>query len=148
MSLFDQVVNDGSFDEPPLGPPEGFAGTLLCASACDGHIAEEEMRTLTHILQRMDLFAEFAPHQFEGMVDRLLGILKRNGPEGLLGMCAPLIPSDLLQTAFVNAVDIVLSDGVVEPEEKTFIDALAQRLSMDEEEALTIIRVMVLKYRG
>ena len=42
MSLFDDVLGDDNmFEEAPFGPQEGYAGVLLCASACDGHIADE-----------------------------------------------------------------------------------------------------------
>ncbi len=148
MSLFDEVLDDGSFDEQPFGPQEGFAGVLLGASACDGHIADEEVQSLMTILHRMKLYSRISPNQFGSIMDRLMGLLKRGGPEKLLAASVPAVPPELRETAFANAVDIVLADGVVDPEEKTFIDNLAAQLEMDEKRSLAIIKVMVFKNKG
>ena len=47
MSLFDDI-DDAGFESSsrPFGPHEGYAGVLLCASACDGHIGDEEAQSL------------------------------------------------------------------------------------------------------
>jgi len=148
MSLFDDVLEDGSFDEQPFGPQEGFAGVMLGASACDGHIADEEVQSLTTILHRMKLYSRVAPNQFGSMMDRLLGTLKRGGPEKLMQQSIPAVPPELRETAFANAVDIVLADGIVEPDEKEFIDKLSGQLEMEEKRAKAIIKVMVYKNQG
>lgn len=148
MSLFDDVLEDGSFDEKPFGPQEGFAGVMLGASACDGHIADEEVQSLMTILHRMKLYSRVAPNQFGSMMDRLLGTLKRGGPEKLMEQSIPAVPPELRETAFANAVDIVLADGIVEPDEKEFIDKLSSQLEMEEKRAKAIIKVMVYKNQG
>ncbi len=96
----------------------------------------------------MKLYQRITPNQFGSMMDRLLGVLKRGGPEKLLSVAVPAVPPELRETAFANAVDIVLADGVVDPEEKTFIDSLSGQLEMDEKRAMAIIKVMVFKNKG
>jgi hypothetical protein len=148
MSLFDDVLGDSSFAPQSLGPQEGFAATLLAASACDGHIADEEVQSLVTILGRMKMYQNAPPHKFSSMMDRILGMLKRGGPEKLLEMAAPAIPPELRETAFANACDIVLADGVVEADEKEFIDNLLHKLEIDRGRATAIIQVMVYKNQG
>ena len=148
MSLFDDVIDDGSFEEQPFGPQEGFAGVMLGASACDGHIADEEVQSLMTILHRMKLYSRVTPNQFGSMMDRLLGVLKRGGPEKLMDQAVPAVPPELRETAFANAVDIVLADGIVEPDEKEFIDKLSGQMEMEEKRAKAIIKVMVYKNKG
>ena len=148
MSLFDDVLEDGAFEEQPFGPQEGFAGVMLGASACDGHIADEEVQSLMTILHRMKLYSRVSPNQFGSMMDRLLGLLKRGGPEKLMDQAVPAVPPELRETAFCNAVDIVLADGIVEPDEKEFIDKLSTQMEMDESRAKAIIKVMVYKNKG
>jgi len=58
------------------------------------------------------------------------------------------IPPELRETVFVNACDIVLADGVVEPDEKAFIDDLMIKLEMDRTRAKTMVQVMVYKNQG
>ncbi|MCC9607734.1 tellurite resistance TerB family protein [Blastopirellula sp. JC732] len=148
MSLFDDVFDDSSFAPEQFGPQEGFAGTLLAASACDGHIADEEVGALITTLSRMKMYQNVPPHKFSSMMDRLLGVLKRGGPEKLIAVAIPAVPPELRETVFANACDIVLADGVVEADEKAFIDDLMIKLEMDSQRAKTIVQVMVYKNQG
>lgn len=147
MSLFDDVVGD-QFQEAQFGPQEGFAGVLLASSACDGHISEDEVQTLMMKLSRMKLYSRVHNQQFGNMMDRLMGILKRGGPEKLLAQSFPAVPPELRETAFANSCDIVLVDGIVDEDEKQFIDDLMIKFEMDRERAKTIVQVMVYKNHG
>lgn len=148
MSIFDDVLEDGQFQEQAFGPHEGYAGVLLASSACDGHIADEEVQSLMTILSRMKLYQHVNPKRFSSMMDRLLGVLKRKGPEQLVIQSVAALPSELRETAFINACDIVLADGVVEDDEKEFINSLMSKLDVGAERAKTIIKVMVFKNQG
>ncbi len=148
MSLFDEVIQDGSFQEQEFGPHEAFAGVLLASSACDGHIADEEVQGLVTILGRMKLYQHVPPHKFNSMMDRLLGVLKRGGPEKLVEKSVPALPPELSETAFINCCDIVLADGVVEEDEKEFINSLMIKLAIDSGRAKNIVQVMVFKNQG
>jgi hypothetical protein len=77
-----------------------------------------------------------------------MGVLKRGGPEKLLDKCHPAVPPELRETAFANACDIVLVDGVVEDDEKSFIDDLMIKFEMDRKRAKSIVQVMVYKNHG
>ncbi len=136
------------FTETSFGPQEGFAGVLLCASACDGHIAEEESQNLFLILSQRKLYQRMSSQQFGSMFDRLMGVLKKGGPEKLLDKCYPVVPPELHETVFANAVDIVMASGSVDSEEKEFVDSLSKKLELDESRAKTIIKVMSYKNRG
>lgn len=150
MSLFDDVLGDGdsAFQPQPFGPQDAFAAILLAASACDGHIADEEVQSLVTVLGRMKMYQHVPPHAFNGMMDRILGVLKRGGPEKLIEMSLPAVPPELKETVFCNACDIVLADGVVEPDEKAFIDDLMIKLEIDRNRAKTMVQVMVYKNQG
>lgn len=148
MSLFDDVLEDNMFAESPYGPQEGYAGVLLCASACDGHIADEEAQSLFLILSQKKLYQRLSSQQFSSVMDRLMGSLKKGGPEKLLDKCFPVVPPELRESAFANAVDIVLASGSVDEDEKTFIDDLQKKFELDEKRAKIIVKVMVYKNHG
>lgn len=149
MSLFDNVFEgDSSFAPRAFGPQEGFAGVLLAASACDGHIASEEVQSLVTILIRMKMYQYVPPHKFNSMLDRLLGVLKRGGPAQLVQMSVPAVPPELRETVFANACDIVLADGVVEPDEKAFMDDLMFKLELGHDRAKDIVQVIIYKNQG
>jgi len=149
MSVFDDIEDDGGLTSArAFGPHEGFAGVLLCSSACDGHIGDEEAQSLGLILRQMKLYERLTPQQFSSLQDRLLGELRRGGPEKLLEKCHPAVPPELRECAFANSVDIVLADGVVEQEEREFIDQLQSKLEIEDKRAKVIVQVMVYKNHG
>lgn len=148
MSLFDDIDVGLDAASRPFGPQEGFAGVLLCATACDGHIGDEEGQSLFSILSQKKLYERLTQQQYAAMMDRLLGELKRGGPERLLEKSFPAVPPELRETVFANAVDIVLADGVVEQEEKDFIDELQGKFEIDAKRAKAIVQVMVFKNHG
>jgi tellurite resistance protein len=149
MSLFDDILEDGlASGSPPFGPQEGFAGVMLCASACDGHIGDEEGQSLNLILSNKKLYERQTQQQFSSMMDRLVGELKRGGPEKLLEKSFSAVSPELRECAFANAIDIVLADGVVEQEERDFIDDLQGKFEIEAKRAKAIVQVMVYKNHG
>jgi hypothetical protein len=149
MTLFDDILGDEtSFTEAPFGPQEGYAGVLLCATACDGHIADEESRSLFLILSQKKLYQRLSQQQFSAIFDRLMGYLKKGGPEKLLEKSYPAVPPELRESAFANAVDIILANGSVDGEEKEFIMDLKNKLELDDQRSRTIVKVMVYKNHG
>jgi hypothetical protein len=145
MGLFDNIFGGQKKD---LSKSEAFAGILLGAVASDGHISGEEVQGLCTILGRMKLYDNWTNEKFNNMLNRMLGMIKREGLEPVLQLCAEALPEELHETAFANACDLVLADGVVEDEEKEFLDDLQKVLSVSGDQAITIVEVMVIKNRG
>lgn len=147
MGIFDSLF--GSVEaSKKLTPQEAFAGILLGASACDGHIADDEVQSLIVALLRMKLYQRYTPRQFNQTLNKLHGVLKKGGVDALIDGCAATLPKELYKTAFTNACDIVLADGVVEDDEKEFINRLRDKLKIDSTTAKSIARVMVIKNKG
>jgi len=147
MGIFDKVFG-GVGGNDPFGPQEGFAGILLAASACDGHIADEEVQSLFTMLGRMKMFQRFSDKHWQALMNRLVGVRKRKGVDDLLDESTSACPTELSETVFANACDIVLADGVVEDDEKEFIQKLQSKLSIADNKAHTIAQVMVIKNKG
>lgn len=149
MGLFDGIFGGSSGQKNKgLSKPEAFAGVLLGAAASDGHIADEEAQGLWTITRRMRMFEGWTDDRFNRMMNKLVGFLKKKGLRSLLHGCAEALPEQLHETAFATAVDIVLADGVVEEEEKEFLDDLQRILDISGDQALTIVEVMIIKNKG
>lgn len=142
-SLFGGVESSTTFS-----PQDAFAGILLGASGCDGHIADDEVQNLATCLLRMKLYQRMQGKQFGQMLNKLHSVLKKRGVEALIDQCVQTLPNELRNAAFTNAVDIVLADGVVEPDEKQFIEMLQGRLGIDNNTARLIVDIMVSKNKG
>lgn len=146
MGLFDSLFGDSS--KKKLSPQEAFAGILLGASACDGHIADEEAANLTTAVSRMKLFQRVNEREFSQVMDKLLGILKKKGHDALIDGCVEALPKELVNAAFANACNIVLADGSIDSDEKEFIEGLRKKLAVDPPVAKAIAQVMVIKNKG
>jgi tellurite resistance protein len=94
------------------------------------------------------MFERVTERRFSSMMDQLLGVLKRGGAEKLVEKCAPVVPEELAETAFAHACNIVLADGVVEDEEKEFLNTVMRHLDISKDRATKIVRVMVIKNKG
>ncbi len=148
MPIADDLIDDGSEDELSFGPLEGFAAILLSASACDGHLADEEMHCLMTALYRMKLYSQHSAAQIGSMMDRLVAELERCGVDVLIARAVPVVPPELFETAFVNAVDVVFADRVVDEDEKRFIDNLRVKLRVEATRAESIFKVLRAKNMG
>jgi hypothetical protein len=82
------------------------------------------------------------------MIDRLVGTLKRNGPEELMRQAVGVVPPELRETCFASATDLILADGVVEQTERDLMQHLMISLQIDSNRAKTIVQVMVIKNKG
>lgn len=147
MGLFDNLFAEKTGTRE-LTKQEAFAGILLAASACDGHMAQGEVQSLFTTIERMRMFENVAPNKWNSIMDALLKLLKKSGPLKLVDVCAEALPDGMKQTAFANACDIVLADGSVEEEEKEFLDHLQKSLELDGDTALNIVEIMIIKNKG
>ncbi len=147
MGIFDGLFS-GMESRSRLTPQESFAGILLAASACDGHIAEDEFNQILITLYRMKLFKRVNEKEFDKVMNKLMGVLKKNGPEKLAEGCCENLPEELNKSAFANACNIVLSDGYLDSDEKEFINSLTSMLSLNSSVAKSIAQVMVIKNKG
>jgi hypothetical protein len=147
MGIFDALFS-GMETRTKLSPQESFAGILLAASACDGHISEDEFNQLLTALFRMKLFERINEKQFNQVMNKLMGVLKKHGPDSLADGCCESLPSELRKAAFANACNIVLADGILEDDEKEFVNTLKDKLKLEANLAKTIAQVMVLKNKG
>lgn len=148
MSLFDKISGTRQQSQLTLGPAEAFAAIALIGVAADGYAAEAEEQTLLITLSRMQLFRSYPADVTEKMIDRLLGILQRQGAEMLLAAALASLPHELQETVFAVTADIVLADGEVTEEEEEFLNHLYRALEIPEETAIKIIDVMLIKNRG
>lgn len=147
MGIFDSLFS-GMDTRTKLTPQESFAGILLAASACDGHIAEDEFNQILISLFRMKLFQRINENEFRKVLNKLMGFLKKNGPEKLAEGCCENLPAELRKSAFANACNIALADGHLDSDEKDFLTNLTNLLSLDTTEAKLIAQVIMIKNKG
>ncbi|MFB2882121.1 tellurite resistance TerB family protein [Floridanema aerugineum] len=148
MGLFDKIKGSRKQSDTQLGPAEAFAAIALIAVAADGYITDSEAQAIGTTLSRMQLFRSYPSDVMRKMIDRLLSILQRQGVDALFNSAIASLPHELRETSFAVATDIVLADGEVTEEEENLLNDLCRILEIEEETAVKIIDVMMIKNKG
>lgn len=148
MGLFDKFLGGQSSESLRLDEREAFAALVLAIVGADGNISDDEARAANAIFNRMRLFAPQSADQFRAMFDRLVGYLQKHGADWLIAKSVAGISTELRETAFATAVDLVFADGSVEATEKALIENLQRDLRVSDDLALKIIEVISIKNRG
>ena len=149
MGIFDSLFNaEQQTEKIELSAAEAFAAIALVAIAADGYLSDQEGRDMTALLTRMQLYSDYSSELMQRMFDKLLSLLKLQGPSMLVNSAKAHLPEQLRETAFAIATDLVLSDGTVTTQEQVFLDDLYRILEIPGDTALQIVQVMTIKNRG
>jgi uncharacterized tellurite resistance protein B-like protein len=146
MGLFDDAL--GESRPTQLTKETAFLGVLMLADYSDGTVSDDEMRAFVNTVARMKMYRDLGGDQINRLIDRANKLIKRVGPEDALAQFAAALPETLHRSAFANAVNQVLADGVVEEEEKEFINKLRRALGIPGDDAQMIAKVMMWKNQG
>ena len=147
MGLFDRVK--GAKDaETKLTKEEAFASFSLAAIAADGMITEEEANGLIVSLIRMKMFRGYNSNQMGALLNKLIGIVRKQGIDVLIAMAKDALPEDMRETAFAVSTDLALADGEIAQQEKDILTKFQQVLGIPEDKAVNIIEVMLVKNKG
>jgi tellurite resistance protein len=151
MGFFDQVFADDDRAESgksPLDVQQAFAAIAVAVSGADGSVEDIEIENVVTYLRRMRLFSDYNTQQFVRLFERVLQVLKRDGPRGLVALARDGLTQDLRETAFALSVDVALADGTVNQAEREMIAFIREELEIPDQLALNITEVMIIKNRG
>ncbi len=137
----------GRFGKPSLEPVEAFLIIILSAAKADGFLEEYEQNMIVNILSRMTIFEQYSGNM-EQLFDKGLTIINQKGSEQALKIAISMLPTNLHDTAFAVAADLIMSDGHVTDTEQNTLARLAEALSVPKMKALKIIEVMAIKNKG
>ncbi len=144
MGLFDKVLGKDSGDVT-LSKPEAFAAIGVAAVASDGVISQEEVQRIIIDLATLKSFRNHDLRDLGNTLNKVAGLIKRRGTMPVLQAAKAALTKEELQASFFVAADLVLADGVIEPEEKKFLEDLQATLQLDDSTALKIVEAVVIK---
>jgi uncharacterized tellurite resistance protein B-like protein len=147
MSVIDKVLQGQETQKTSLTLREAAATILVASVTCDAALAPEESVRLNALLSSMRLYRDVPGEHLQRLIDVATNALAERGVEELLPACAAVIPEDLRAPLFALAVELVFVDGRIVEREKRFIDALQGAFGVDEETAMRIIGVLLIKSR-
>lgn len=149
MGLFDKLFNEkttlaGSVYTPKSHQEAFVVIVWLCINA-DGKLGEIE----TNDLARMTLLKDYLQgFDSVGAVTDFNHRYFNYDPYEVINSCAAIIPENLKPTLFANVMDMVLSDGKLDPKEEEMSKYLAEKLNLEFDIAKKIVEVLIIKNYG
>lgn len=144
MSFFKNILG-GSSQPVSLNRQEGYCGMLLAIIAADGQITNDEVTDFYSAVQKARLLQDISESYFRNMMDKLIRVLKKQGLDELMELSAAGLTPELYKPTFVNAMDLVFSDGHVDPDEIKVMDKMKVLLGIDDQFAAMAGEVMKTK---
>ena len=149
VGLFDKVLGKDKGDGPvTLNKNEAFAAVAVAAIAADGTITQDEINRTAMNLAAVPLFRTYDLREMGGVLNKVAVTIKRRGAAAVMPAAKAALSKEQAEQAFFLAADLVLSDGTVEKEERTFLEDLRAALGVEEATSLKIVEVVVIKNRS
>lgn len=146
MGLFDKVL--GKDGDIKLDKKEAFGAVAVAAVASDGDVSPEEVQRIAIDLMTLKAFRKSDLRDLSNVLNKVAGLAKKRGIGPLLQAAKVSLSPEELAAAFFVAVDLVLADGVVEDNEKKFLEELQHTIGMDDNTATKIAEVVLIKNKA
>ncbi len=147
MGLFDKVLGKES-GAVSLTKAEGFAAVAVAAVASDGEVSEDEIQRSAIDMATLRVFRHHDLREMATTLNKVAGLIKRRGPAPVLQAAKSALDKEEVQAAFFIAADLALADGVVEEDERKFLEELKGILQVDDDTAMKIVEVAIIKNRA
>lgn len=144
MGLFKSVL--GGSRAYPSSEAEAVMGVLIAVIAADGNISDDEVDSFIYLANNTKTLGPMPQATFKDNVDTCLSVIRREGSSALMERCVPLITSGRRQPLFVNACDLIMRDGRVEPEEEALVEGLQSKLGIEAAFAEQSVTAILAKY--
>lgn len=144
MNLLEKIFGIQDTDgRISLSPAEAFAAIAVAAIAADGYLSNEERHHIVQLLFQVDLFQGYSEQRLAELLEKLFNLLSARGIDPLVAIARESLPAELQETAFTVAVDLVLVDGELSPQEKSFLTHLWNIMDIPVETASHILDLKI-----
>ncbi len=149
MGFFDKIFAGSTATAPkPIidSEQEAFITIIAAAASADGVMEVEEWDTIIDTLCQKRMFANI---DLRALVHECINNLKNfESLAEAVNDCAPLIKTENRNMVFSVAVDIVLVDGSISPQEQQIIEHLKEKLTISDDFAMKAAEVMLARNYG
>ena len=131
-----------------LSLQEALVSLLIASARADGSVSAHEANSIEHVVAGMKLFRGHSQEGRQKVFATAAERITEQGISSVVQAAAGIVPKDLGVTTFAIAVDLMLSDGGLNPKEEAFVDELRTLLNVERETAGRIIDVLLVKNAG
>lgn len=126
-----------------LNQTEALIAIALLSIAADDDLSEEERGTFAANQAR--IFNAYTERQTQESLNKVLNLIEQQSSSAVFAAAKRALTPQLRETAFAIATDLVLADGNLTNEEKSFLEKLWGALDIPANDGQKIIDVMVIK---
>ena len=123
-----------SFQATPvrLSAQEALVGAMVVMSACDGHMTDAELATMSRLVKELPVFSDFHVSGIETVTEIVLNLLgDTDGLDEVVALIRDALPQRLRETAYLLACEIVAADGDATQDELRFLQDFRIGLDID-----------------
>ena len=123
---------------------QAYMNVLLCMSASDGDMSDEETLFISVLMRYRKLLKgeKITPYAKSFFKD----LRKVKDFKEILTASITRLDSNYYKPLFIDVVDLIFSDGLVEEAEKEMLDSISSLMEIPEEFAKKVIEVTSIKY--
>lgn len=131
-----------------LSPQQALIYAMITTSAADNAMSDTELRRIGWVVRELPAFRDFDETRLIEEAQACGEVVSQ--PDGLnkvLDLIAESLPIDLRETAYVLAAEVAVADLKSSPEERRFLQLLANRLRLDQLTIAALTRAAVARHR-
>ena len=131
-----------------LSAQEALVGAMVVMSACDGHMTDAELATMSRLVKELPVFSDFHVSGIETVTEIVLNLLgDTDGLDEVVALIRDALPQRLRETAYLLACEIVAADGDATQDELRFLQDFRIGLDIDRLVAGAIERAATARYQ-
>lgn len=144
MGLFDGLRQSVT---PTFSPQQAVMTIVIAAVLSDGTVADEEVARIRAMCLLSPLFSTNSGQQDANLISFAVNVNHSMGSQAISSAAHALSP-ELRETSFALACDMVLADGIIGPEEETFLTGLTSSLGISENTGRSLIWATLVRNRS
>lgn len=144
MGLFDSFRSQVT---PSFNIQQAIMTIVVAAVMADGEVADEEVMRLRSMCSLSPIFSGNSGDQDSAVIRFASNVYSQMG-EQAIAEAAKVLNSELRETAFAFACDMVLADGLVGQKEERFLTALMNNLGVSDESGRSLVWATLVRNRS
>ncbi len=130
-----------------LNPHAALIYVMVVASAADASMSDAELQLIGNLVRSLPAFRGFQQDKIIPIARECAAILQeREGLEAVIGLVKEALPQQLRETAYALALEVVLAEAPVYPEENRVLQQLRTRLEIDRLTAAALEKAAVTRH--
>ncbi len=122
-----------------LTPQEAIIYLMVMASASDGSISENELRTIGRVVRSFPLFSDADERDLVKTSEACGALMSSDdGLHKVLTAAASALPSHLGETAYAAVIDVITADENLDPTEIRVLELIRDSLKVSDDGAAAI----------